>query len=204
MGRKLFGSREVLASTDVQDYLMDQAVMRFPSASARGLEVPQPEEGMVSTLDDTGRVERYDPANGGAWEPVGVALGFKVPTIPGAMGAGVRGEAVATGIRVRSGQRLRVRLQMNFSNSTAAAQTFEIQECRVTAGSGVVLSSDRAIGRQPSASDVTNIPLTTESTIDVTADGQMSLGWFIQVGTGGSVVTPNTPTCQYTVGAPAL
>lgn len=61
MGRKLFGSREVLASTDVQDYLMDQTVMRFPSAAVRDVEIPtaQATEGMICTLDDTDELLRW-------------------------------------------------------------------------------------------------------------------------------------------------
>lgn len=52
-GRKLFG-REVLASADVQDFLMDQTVMRFASANARDTALPQPANGTVAWLDNPG------------------------------------------------------------------------------------------------------------------------------------------------------
>lgn len=67
-GRKLW-TRETLSSADVQDYLQDQVVLRFASAAARQGVLPNPTEGMVSTLDDTETVERY---NGAAWVPIGL------------------------------------------------------------------------------------------------------------------------------------
>jgi hypothetical protein len=63
-GRKLFPERSTLASADVQDYLMDQVVMRFSSAANRLAEVPAPTEGMFCTLDDTDALYRHD---GTAW-----------------------------------------------------------------------------------------------------------------------------------------
>lgn len=50
MGRKVF-TREVLSSADVNDYLMEQAVMRFASANARTAEIPSPEPNMLTMLD---------------------------------------------------------------------------------------------------------------------------------------------------------
>lgn len=82
MGRKLFGSREVLASTDVQSYLMDQAVMRFPSGIVADQELPPAarEDGMVRYLEDVRRGEWWDAtaANGaGMWR---WAYGHGAPT----------------------------------------------------------------------------------------------------------------------------
>lgn len=75
LGRKLF-TRETLGSDEVQGYLMDQAVMRFPSAPARDVDIPAPSEGMVATYDDSGVVDRFDDVRG--WVkiagPRGVAL----------------------------------------------------------------------------------------------------------------------------------
>ena len=74
LGFKDFQVGEVLTSSDVDGYLMQQTVMRFADAGARGsalgtatgTAVPLA-EGMVSYLDDTNRVEVYD---GSAWKPV--------------------------------------------------------------------------------------------------------------------------------------
>lgn len=62
-------TRETLASQDVQEYLMDQAVMVFPSASARDAELTTPADGMVVYLED---VDDYVYREGGAfWRPLG-------------------------------------------------------------------------------------------------------------------------------------
>lgn len=63
LGRKVF-TRETLGSAELNGYLMDQAVMRFASASARAAAIPSPSQGMVTYLDSTKRVEHHD---GTAW-----------------------------------------------------------------------------------------------------------------------------------------
>lgn len=50
-------TRETLASSVVQDYLMDQAVMRFDSDSQRSAQLTAPETGMVSYIEDEDRLE---------------------------------------------------------------------------------------------------------------------------------------------------
>lgn len=62
-GRKLW-TKETLSSTELQDFLQDQTVMRFASAAARGAGIPNPTEGMLSYLDD---VDRVDFHTGAAW-----------------------------------------------------------------------------------------------------------------------------------------
>lgn len=69
-GFKTFTVGEVLTSSDVNTYLMQQAVMAFASSGARGSAIGTATEGMVSYLADTDAVEVYD---GSAW--VGVAAG---------------------------------------------------------------------------------------------------------------------------------
>lgn len=68
-GRKIW-TRETLSSADVQDYLMDQAVMTFPSAAARDVAIPAPTEGMHCFLDDADLTQVF---RAGAWGPLGVA-----------------------------------------------------------------------------------------------------------------------------------
>jgi hypothetical protein len=63
-GRKTFIPGEVLTATDVNQYLMDQAVMRFADAAARSASIGVPTEGMVTYLDDENRLEYYD---GSSW-----------------------------------------------------------------------------------------------------------------------------------------
>lgn len=59
-GRKVFAFNEVLTAADVNQYLMDQSVMRFADETARTSAIGTPTEGMVSWLDDVNQVEVYD------------------------------------------------------------------------------------------------------------------------------------------------
>lgn len=96
-GKRTFVAGEVLTAAQVNDYLMDQAVMRFSGSAARAASITAPTEGMVTYLDDRGRLEIY---NGSAWviaDPrqvitssaqvlVGVSAGSVVAVGPGAEG----------------------------------------------------------------------------------------------------------------------
>lgn len=62
-GRKVF-TREVLASADVQGFLMDQTVMRFATSNARSAAIPAPVKNTLTILDTARLMERYD---GSAW-----------------------------------------------------------------------------------------------------------------------------------------
>lgn len=66
-GKRTFIAGEVLTAAQVNDYLMDQAVMRFSGSAARAASITAPTEGMVTYLDDVNRVEYYD---GAAWTPI--------------------------------------------------------------------------------------------------------------------------------------
>lgn len=73
-------TRETLASTDVQQYLMDQAVMAFDSASQRTGELLVPEAGMVTYLRDSDTYQGRTPSSGGAltggvWRGLGRSWG---------------------------------------------------------------------------------------------------------------------------------
>jgi len=72
-GRKTFASNTVLTAADVQDFLMDQSVMVFTNAAARGSAIPSPTEGMVSYLTASDSLE---PFNGSSWvSAAGVSSG---------------------------------------------------------------------------------------------------------------------------------
>lgn len=66
-GKRTFIAGEVLTAAQVNDYLMDQAVMRFSGSAARAASITAPTEGMVTYLDDANRLEIYD---GSAWQRV--------------------------------------------------------------------------------------------------------------------------------------
>ena len=83
LGFKDFQVGEVLTSSDVDGYLMQQSVMRFADSAARGSAlgtatgtgVPLA-EGMVVYLDDVDRLEMFD---GTEWRRATVPLGTAAP-----------------------------------------------------------------------------------------------------------------------------
>jgi hypothetical protein len=73
-GRKTFSPGDVLTSSDVQNYLMDQSVMVFAGTAARTSAIPSPSAGMVAYSTATG-LQLY---NGTAW--VAASTGYGVAT----------------------------------------------------------------------------------------------------------------------------
>ena len=69
-GFRTFTAGEVLSASNVQNYLQDQVVMTFAGSAARSSAIGTAnfEEGMVSYLTDTDKVEAY---NGTNWVQVG-------------------------------------------------------------------------------------------------------------------------------------
>lgn len=65
-GRKVFQPATVLSATDVNDYLMDQAVMVFGGTAARSSAIGTPTAGMVTYLTDVAKLQVY----GTAWADV--------------------------------------------------------------------------------------------------------------------------------------
>jgi hypothetical protein len=74
-GFRTFASGEVLTSSNVQNYLMDQAVMVFAGTAERGSALPSPEVGMTAYSTATG-MQVWD---GSAWVAVG-GLNYGVAT----------------------------------------------------------------------------------------------------------------------------
>jgi len=73
-GYKSFAAGERLFAADVNDFLMEQAVMTFADATARDAALTAVlREGMVAYLQDTDEVIKYD---GSAWTQVGAEPGL--------------------------------------------------------------------------------------------------------------------------------
>ena len=70
-GYRTFQSGEVLTSTNVQTYLMDQAVQVYSGTAARSSAVPSPSTGMVAYSTATG----LQVFNGSAWTDVSTGYG---------------------------------------------------------------------------------------------------------------------------------
>ena len=68
LGRKVFTAGEVLEASEVNGYLMDQAVMVFADSAARTAAIPSPTEGMLTYLQDVNALEVF---TGSVFEAVG-------------------------------------------------------------------------------------------------------------------------------------
>lgn len=66
-GKKTFSAGETLLASDVNSYLMDQAVMVFDDAAARTSAIGSPSEGMVTYLKDVDLVQVWD---GSEWNEI--------------------------------------------------------------------------------------------------------------------------------------
>jgi hypothetical protein len=71
LGRKTFSPGDVLTSSDVQGYLMDQSVMVFAGTAARASAIPSPSAGMVAYSTAT-QLQVY---NGSAWVDLSTGYG---------------------------------------------------------------------------------------------------------------------------------
>jgi hypothetical protein len=86
-GFRTFASGEVLTSDNVQNYLMDQAVMVFAGTAARGSALPSPETGMTAYSTATG-LQVY---NGTAWIDVSTGYGAATGGAGTALGTAIGG-----------------------------------------------------------------------------------------------------------------
>jgi hypothetical protein len=165
LGRKVFSPGEVLTATNVQNYLMDQAVQVYAGTAARGSAIGSATtEGMVSWLQDT---DQLQVATGTAtWADVSFAQSPNA-VINGAFDVWQRGTsftspafsaytadrwtagvpAVSTISRQTTGLtgfRFCIRVQRNSGQTTTAAfnigQPFEIAEASLYAGKTVTFS----------------------------------------------------------------
>lgn len=64
LGSKTFAAGDVLTASDVNGYLMQQAVAVFATSGARTTAIPSPSAGMISFITGTNTLEVYD---GTAW-----------------------------------------------------------------------------------------------------------------------------------------
>jgi hypothetical protein len=78
MPRKTFVAGDVLQASEVNTFLMNQAVMTFASESARNTAITLPVDGMVTYLEDT---KRYQTYNGTAWVTINQINSFS--DVPG-------------------------------------------------------------------------------------------------------------------------
>lgn len=158
-GRKVFAASSVLSSSDVQNYLQDQAVMVFAGTAARGsaLGAGTVSAGMVTYLTDVDQLQHY---NGSNWIPFpyAIAVGtanattggltinssatvtatfpasrFSVPPVVMAWTSGPRYIAYASTIAAGSA----TIIVRNVSDGTGADETVYYQAIQMTSGNAV-------------------------------------------------------------------
>lgn len=157
-GRKVWAADEVLAAADLQDYIQDQVVFVYNSASARTSGILAPSEGMVSYLKDTNLLYVFD---GSSWIEI-------APNV-GTAGTYTKVTTDAKG-RVTSGTTL------------SASDVPDLDSAKITSGT---LGIDR-IPTIPSSKLGTgnwNMGVSTLTTVNVTASGVVSAGDFSSGGT---------------------
>ncbi len=66
-GFKTFVNLTTIPASDVNNYLMEQSLMVFATATARNTALPSPAEGMHAYLSDVNQVTVYD---GTSWRPI--------------------------------------------------------------------------------------------------------------------------------------
>ena len=64
---KVFSNGQILTAADVNDYIMEQQIMVFDDATARGTAITAPLHGMTAFLKDSNRLSYYD---GSTWRLV--------------------------------------------------------------------------------------------------------------------------------------
>jgi hypothetical protein len=88
-GFKIFSAGEVLLASEVNTFLMQQAVMVFGSSAVRATAIPSPTQGMIAYLTDTDAVEKY---TGSDWEPIAAGDITAVTAGTGLTGGGISGD----------------------------------------------------------------------------------------------------------------
>jgi len=117
MPRKVFTPGEVLAAAEVNEFLMDQAVMTFAGTAARGSAIGTATEGMLTYLADSDSFEFFDGSNF-------VPLATEAPTleylvIAGGGGGGVFSSGAAAGGGGAGGYRNNVQGELSGGSAVA-------------------------------------------------------------------------------------
>jgi len=181
-GRKTFVTNTVLTAADVQDFLMDQAVMTFADSTARGTAISSPTEGMVSYLSNTDALEVF---NGAAWKQFGSTTGSivqvqsTIKTDSFSASVGANSLTALTGLSVsitpkNANNRILVMADISVANSSAAT-VFVLKRGATQIGIGdaagsrqrrTVVSDDNVSGFKQNvvSFNVLDSPATTSST----------------------------------------
>jgi len=102
LGYRAFSPGEILTSSNLQGYAVDQSVMVFDTAAARSAALPAPSQGMVSFLNDSGTTWQYFEAYSGSNTGGAKAAGW-YPTGSQAVFYATASRSAATGVSYAPG-----------------------------------------------------------------------------------------------------
>lgn len=127
-GRKVWAADEILAAADLQDYIQDQVVFVYDSASARSSGILAPTEGMVSYLKDTNLLYAFD---GSSW--VEIAPNVGTPGTYTKVTTDAKGR-VSSGTTLSAGDIPTIDINSQTSGTLAAARIANLDMSKVTSG----------------------------------------------------------------------
>lgn len=172
MAYKVFQNGYPLPASELNNYLMNQTVMVFATASARAADLTSPTEGMVTYREDANVLEVYD---GSAWTDINDNTGAIPKSLIDAAGDLIVGSAADTPARLAVG------------GAGALLKSDGTSPAWLSAGtSGYVLtSSGTDVSWQPGASGTTTLEVFTSSTTWTVPTGVTRFAAYVVGGGGG-------------------
>lgn len=198
LGKKVFTAGDILTASQVNGYLMDQAVMAFPDSASRGSAVAVPTNGMMSYLQNTNTVEAYRTSGSAiaGWEPVSPGFGNKI--INGDFDVNQRGFSSTTTngvygfdrwLLIRAGDGTTTYSAQTFTPGTAPVAGYEAENFARLVTTGQTSAAVVSVLTQP-IEDVRTLANST-ATISFWAKAasgtpKVSVVWDQNFGSGGS------------------
>jgi hypothetical protein len=137
---KVFTNGSVLNASEINDNLMNQAVMVFSNSAARTAAIPSPVEGMLSWLQDVDRFENY---NGSAWVNTVTTPAYEL------IGSTTVGAASSVNIDNIFTSAYRVYKIIGTTISTANVERFSTRYIKASDGLASSQSATDGFGAQP-------------------------------------------------------
>ena len=176
-GFRTFAASEVLTSSNVQNYLMDQAVTVHSGTAVLATAIPSPEAGMVAYVDSGDSSEGLYTFTGSAWQrgpgwnaPRGVQL-YAVDTVSTRdFTAAATIPNITGSVSVVNGRYYRCLFSCRFLNTTLnAGNSFNMRAGGASVASGIAQNPSTFGDQSITVFGVFRATSTTTLTFDVTA-----------------------------------